>query len=109
MAAGLVPESLSNLSVSISWTPGEARYGVLFFGEDGTALEGHEYHATANAAFEINPKVTDLDMRVYEAMLTVYNPTAKFVQMLAGLGFFKWFSPAAMPNKSRAMYGGIEK
>jgi hypothetical protein len=48
-------------------------------------------------------------MRVYEAMLNVYNDSAKFVQMLSGFGLFKWFSPAVMTNKARAAYGGIDK
>jgi hypothetical protein len=109
MAAGIVAEELSNLSVAISWTPGQTGYAVTFFGEDGEALEGHEYHANAKAPFEINPKEGDLDMRVYEAMLNVYNDSAKFVQMLSGFGLFKWFSPAGMTNKARAMYGGIDK
>jgi hypothetical protein len=109
MAAGIVPEELSNLSVSISWTPGQTRYAVSFFGQDGKAMEGHDYYATAKEPFGINPKEGDLDMRVYEAMLNVYNSPAKFIQMLAGFGLFKWFSPAAMTNKARAMYGGIDK
>lgn len=109
MAAGIVPEELSNLSVTISWTPGKTRYAVTFFGGDGKAMEGHDYYATAKEPFEINPKEGDLDMRVYEAMLNVYNPPAKFVQMLSGFGLFKWFSPAGMTSKARAAYGGIDK
>jgi hypothetical protein len=109
MAAGIVSENLSNLSVTISWTPDQTGYVVQFFGQDGRTLEGHEYRATAKEPFEFSPKETDLDMRVYEAMLTVYNSPAKFVQMLSGFGLLKWFAPAAMTNKARSMYGGIDK
>jgi hypothetical protein len=109
MAAGIVPEDLSNISVTISWKPGEVDYSVHIFGGDGKALEGHEYHATAKEPFGFDPKVTDFDMRVYEAMLNVYNPTAKFVQMISGNGLLQWFAPANMPNKARKMYGGIDQ
>jgi hypothetical protein len=100
----MVPDGLLNVAVAVHWTPGEKRYELTLFNQEGKPFEG-EYEGTVSEPFGYDPEIMQLDMAAYHG-LAHWNPLpARLAQAVAGFGFFEWISPAVMSNKDRQKFG----
>lgn len=106
IAIGMIPEGLSNLIVTVEWTPGERVCRIGFLDNNGKPFGGYgEVLTNTGADLGYTPTPGDLDMMVYRGLAFYHHIGARFARSLAGFAHFEWISPVEMSNRDRAKFG----
>jgi len=105
IAVGIIPDDLSNIVVTVEWTPEEKGYEVSLLTSDGELMAGHEYMCLAGSAIGYGPSPSDFDELVMRGLEHRLNFPARLARTLALFAHFQWFSPVEMSREDREKFG----
>ncbi|MFI8815708.1 MULTISPECIES: hypothetical protein [unclassified Streptomyces] len=108
IAIGVIPDDLSNIVVTVEWTPGEKGYDVCLLTPGGKLLAEHEYLCLAAGPIGYSPQPSDFDALVMRGLEPRMTLPARLTRTLALFSHFEWVSPVEMSRTDRAKFGAAK-
>ncbi|MFF9649703.1 hypothetical protein [Streptomyces sp. NPDC014622] len=105
IVVGVIPENLTNLVVTIEWTPGSPHYRITLLNNAGEPMAGQVYGGARREPIGYDPKPSDFTAIAWRGLSYVEDFKARVARSLVGDGHFEWISPVDMSRQDREKFG----
>ncbi|MFD5689649.1 hypothetical protein [Streptomyces rubiginosohelvolus] len=105
IAIGVVPDDLSNIEVTVEWSPGERGYEVSLLTPDGELMGGSKHLCRAGEPIGYIPGPSDFDTLVMRGLEHGTTLPTRLARTLALFSHFEWVGPTEISREDREKYG----